>query len=505
MAEELHGNGSGSLGSSSTAATAVAAPAAADTTVSELLRLLLTKLQQSGGNAEVLQAIAAAASPQSAPAEASARAVSAEQTRIARPGDGAAAQMFTPRSAAASVSSAHSVVSKATGSARTPIMRHTNHDDSKPFVVAAEKASKAPELQESRHYPTWRIAFTNFLASYGVNEVALQLPRYITLPTSVEQLTPEERQGPAGYELHPSVATAAAAGDASILQRAEIEYDKCMFVSQALLHAVQKVALAVSVVAGVPSPNAHEAWRRLEDLFFPQTNAQLDIAEQEFIMMKQGSDEDIASYGARAQLVFNQLALLQAPRTVHQQCSALVRGIVSLSQMRRDLLRTIPQPSFESVVASARQWEQEDLVTQRQQHAHGKHQQNGPAANMADSPSNGKRKQDIDYSNYQCHSCRKYGHISRDCTQKPAGSNEATCDWCGMRGHFESHCFTKRQGVPKTSSHDAAVAAAGNGKQASYAQNGSAGGSAGSSHCQAYLFERIPEALRASAASDSAD
>ena len=86
-----------------------------------------------------------------------------------------------------------------------------------------------------------------------------------------------------------------------------------MFVAQALLHAVQKVGLAVSVVAGVPSPNAHEAWRRLEALYNPQTAAQLDIAEQEFSSLRQGNDEDIASYGARTQLVLNQLAMLQAP------------------------------------------------------------------------------------------------------------------------------------------------------------------------------------------------
>ncbi len=108
----------------------------------------------------------------------------------------------------------------------------------------------------------------------------------------MEDLQPEERHGPAGCKLQP-VWREQAKYDQKFSVRAEIEYDKCMFAAQALLHAVQKVPLAVSVVAGVPSPNAHEAWRRLELLYFPQTSAQLDIAEQEFSSLRQGSNEDI--------------------------------------------------------------------------------------------------------------------------------------------------------------------------------------------------------------------
>lgn len=481
-------NGSGSLGSSAAAADAVVdAPSVAvvDASVQELLRVLITKLQQSGGSIEaVLAQAASAASSHAAPADAAARAVE-EQSRLARLGEGAAAFVLPPRSVAASVSSAHSAASAAT--ARTPIMRHTYQDDSKPFVVPVDKASKAPELQDTQHFATWCIAFTNFLAVYGISDVALRLPRYISLPTSVEQLTPGEQQGPAGYELLASAA-AAAAGDASIAEKAVTEYDKNMFVFQALIYAVQKVPLAVSVVAGVPSPNAYEAWRRLREMFNPQTDAQLDIAEQEFALLKQGNDESIGSYSARAQLVFNSLALLQAPRSVHQQCSAFVRGIVSLSQTRRDMLNLFPKSSFESTVAMARQFEQQDLVLQRQQR--GRQQQGGAAANMADS-SNGRPRRD--YSNTECHTCHKLGHISRHCPQKPAGSSEISCDWCGMRGHVEANCFSKKQGKPKAAGQNAAN---GKGKQASFAQNGGADGSSGS--VVAHLFERVspaPEAL----------
>jgi hypothetical protein len=203
-------------------------------------------------------------------------------------------------------------------------------------------------------------------------------------------------------------------------------------------------------------------------------------------MLKQGVDEDIGSFGARTQLVFNQLAMLQAPRSSHQQCAAFVRGIVSLSQNRRDLLRFVQHSSFETVVAQARQFEQEDVVQQRQQRdAAGRHQQNAAAAaNLADSGSDGGDRPKKDFSEIICHSCNKAGHISRHCPQKTAESMNATCGWCGVRGHLEAHCHKKLRGCPKTAAEQNA---ADKGKQASFAQ--SSVGFSGS--VQANLFERV--------------
>ena len=170
------------------------------------------------------------------------------QTRLASPGDGPAL-VLTPLGAQAAVSpgsvvsSAHTPLSsvRSAATSRTPIMRHAQHaKDDTPSTVAPEKAYKAPELTESRFYATWRVSFTSFLASYGLTEIVLHGPRFIVLPTAVEQLTAEERQGPAGYELQPGLESAAAA-DSRLGKRAEYEYDKCMFVAQALLHGAEGV------------------------------------------------------------------------------------------------------------------------------------------------------------------------------------------------------------------------------------------------------------------------
>ena len=157
MADESSRNESSSLGSSLASSANPAASGDASTEqVSELVQRLVAALQQTGGNIKTVlsQAIAAAAVQQSA--DASAGSAAQGQTRLARPGDGAA-PMFTPPalSVAASVQPPGSAYSAASAStSRTPIMRHTNHsNDDTPFVVAAEKATKAPELLEGEITP----------------------------------------------------------------------------------------------------------------------------------------------------------------------------------------------------------------------------------------------------------------------------------------------------------------------------------------------------------------
>ena len=85
------------------------------------------------------------------------------------------------------------------------------------------------------------------------------------------------------------------------------------------------------------------------------------------MLLEQGKDEDVTSYGARSQTLFNLLVRLGSVHSVHQRCLAWTRGLVALSQHRRDLLMVLlPQTtSFESLMASARQFEQEDVAQQR--------------------------------------------------------------------------------------------------------------------------------------------
>ena len=481
-------NAGSAAASASAAAAAAALPsqgaAAAAQSQADLLQQLVRAIEVSGGGAHSVEASLRSVIT----------AVQAGQTRLANPGDGSAL-VLTPlgvQAAAASapagsvVSSVHtplgSVHSAATS--RTPILRHAQHaKDDVPFTTPAEKAYKAPELTEQRHYATWRMGFTAFVASHGVADI-LQSYRFIVLPTAMVQLTAEERQaGQAGYELQPSL-TAAAAHDARYAQRAEIEYDKCSFVTQALLHAVQKVPFAMTVVTAVPSPNAAEMWRRLEQAFNPQTSIQVDIAEQEFVNLRQEPQEDIASYAARTQALCNKLAMLQAPRSVHQQCSQWVRGITCFSHTRRDMLRMQQFTAFEVVVALAREWEQEDVLAhQRQQQQRGGRQLQ--SANMADSSDGGSKQQrDSYFSRMECHTCHKKGHPSRHCPEKSAAAKAAVCGWCGVNGHFEADCFKKKDGFPKTAGQNAPA----KGKQASNAESGS--GSGGGGGVQANLFER---------------
>ena len=434
------------------------------------------------------------------------------QPRSAGPGDGPAlstslvyppsvAQLAAAASAPASIAASvhtpvgsvvHSAAS-ATSSSRTPIMRHSQHavSDDTPFTVTPEKAYKAPELTEASNYHIWRIAFFSWLGSYGLGELATSGPRYIVLPTAMEQLSAQERShGVAGYELQTR-----SSYDANFSRRAAIEYDKCSFVAQALMHAVQKVTLAASVVSSVPTPNCAEMLRMLEQLLQPHTVAALQSAEQEFMLLEQKKDEDVTSYGARAQTLFNHLVRLGSVHSVHQRCLAWTRGLVSLSQNRRDLLMVLlPQtPTFEALIGSARQFEQEDVAQQRmlqrgraQQQA-DQQQQRGhtPLANFADST------QQRDYSKYMCHSCNKIGHIAHQCPSRSEESRHADCGWCGTHGHLEAACFKKRNGLPRATAATTAGSAGhdsthngSKAKQVSFAQGG---GSA-----EANFFERAP-------------
>lgn len=383
----------------------------------------------------------------------------------------------------------HSTAS-ATSSSRSYIMRHSQHavSDDVPFSAAPEKAFKAPELTEASHYHMWRSTFFTWLNAYGLGEIVTSGPRYIVLPTVMEQLSEEERRhGISGYELQTRSSI-----DANFSRCAAIEFDKCAFAAQAVQHAVRNVSLAASVVSSVPPPNAAEMLRKLEQLLQPHTVAALQCAEQELMLLEQKQDEDITSYAARTQTLFNLLVRLGSVHSLHQRCLAWTRGLVSLSQTRKDLLLVLlPQtPSFEALMASARQFEQEDLAQQRLL-ARGRSQQQAqqqqpislaPLANLANTTA------EPDYSRYVCHSCNKIGHIASVCPERSQESRREHCGWCGLRGHLETACFKKKSGLPrappagsagKDNSHP-------NSKQASFAQTAAAG------FVQANFFERAP-------------
>jgi transposase InsO family protein len=467
------------------------------------LQALLQQPESARDPAAVLQAVAALLQPQ-VPAGAPA-ALGVGQTRFARPGDGRA-QVFTPgpigaaaaalpQPFAASVhnglSSAHSAASATT--LRTPIMRHTqlaSENDDNEFKVSAERAYKAPELTDSSNYPMWRATMLSWLESWGLAMLVARGPRYMVLPVATEQLVPEERAGIAGYELNLSASAPSGGPIAqSVLElRAGIEFDKCMFAARALLFAVQKVPLAASVAVSIPFPNAHAMWLALEQLFFPQNTAQLFSLEQQVASLRQREDEDVTSYGARSQLLFNQLAMLGSVKSVVQRCTGWILGLLSLSQNRRDLLGIkldMPHATFEGIVASARQFEQEDVVRGR---LLGKQAQQQSAAHMADSAPGASSGRD--YSAVTCHSCGKLGHISRHCSKRDAASKNAVCAWCGVRGHQEAQCFKKKGGMPKTAGQEAAKP-----KQGALAQSNSS-----AAYPQANLFERVPAAADAAGA-----
>ena len=280
----------------------------------------------------------------------------------------------------------------------------------------------------------WRTGFLTWLGSYDIAQLITSGPRYIVLPTEMEQLSPLERSfGVAGYELQSS---SSSSYDAAFSRRAAIEFDKCAFIAQALLHAVQKVTLAASVVSSIPHPNAAEMLRKLESLMQPHTVAALQSAEQEFMLLEQGKDEDVTSYGARAQNLFNLLVRLGSVHSVHQRCLAWTRGLVALSQHRRDLLMVLlPQTtSFESLMASARQFEQEDVAQQRllqrgrpSQQQQQQQQQHPQQANLANSSGGRIFDRDRDFSQYTCHFCNKLGHIVHQCSERSEESKRADC------------------------------------------------------------------------------
>ena len=53
-----------------------------------------------------------------------------------------------------------------------------------------------------------------------------------------------------------------------------------------------------------------------------------------------------------------------------------------------------------------------------------------------------------------CYSCKRPGHIKKDCrfkSEKGAGTKTSRCNWCGYTGHWERDCRRKMAGKPRSS------------------------------------------------------
>ena len=343
------------------------------------------------------------------------------------------------------------------------------------FAVPPDKASKAPQLLEQTHFLTWVPAITMFFQSYKVQSVVMNGPQLIVLPTQQSQLTAAEReQGSAGYELSPFL-TEEQRAENNFSKRVRLEYDKSVFAYQALLLSVSRVPIALSVVTSVPAPNAFEAWRKLQELLRPHTEAQRMIVERQMSDLRQGEQENIASYATRAQSLVNQLAFLGTTLSDTQIRSAFLRGIRSVSRSRVDLLLfQTPPPSFEATVATARQFEEEDALQRlrggRNSNYRGSYHNYNDASEAHNamqpqhhdnqskhSPSQQKNKT----SDQRCHYCNNKGHFERDCRKKARdtskssrqqGSSRPLCSWCHKPGHTEEKCYTKQNGFPRAAS-----------------------------------------------------
>jgi len=217
-------------------------------------------------------------------------------------------------------------------------------------LLTPDQALKAPKLEGSIDYPTWRTTFVNFAYGYGVHTMLIHGPQHMTLPTQHTQLTAEERMlAMAGY-------TPKANGVESI---AAAEYKLLQFAYLALQHAVSGNSMAKSVVSAVPSPNATEAWRKLETALHSTTTVQREIAQRKLQDLQQQQSEDIAAYAARAGELSTKLASLGAPQSEEQVMTAFTRGMRSLAAWQRDALKQRCH-SLEEMVALARSYEEED-------------------------------------------------------------------------------------------------------------------------------------------------
>jgi len=279
-------------------------------------------------------------------------------------------------------------------------------------LLTPDKALKAPKLEGSIDYPTWRTTFVNFAYGYGVHTMLIHGPQHMILPTQHTQLTAEERiLAMAGYTLK-------AGGDES---KATVEYKYLQFAYLALQHAVSGHSMAKSVVSAVPSPNATEAWRKLETALHSSTKVQCEIVQRKLQDLQQYQSEDIATYAARAGELSTKLASLGAPQSEEQVMTAFTRGMRSLAAWQRDALKQRCH-SLEEMVALARSYEEEDALQK------GRSRPTVPSvpssAMFAGTSAGGQHKGNK--GKMVCHYCKKAGHLKKDCRKRLSAEKQST-------------------------------------------------------------------------------
>jgi hypothetical protein len=157
------------------------------------------------------------------------------------------------------------------------------------------------------------------------------------------------------------------------------------------------------------------------------------IVERQMSDLRQGAQENVASYATRTQALANQLAALGSPMADARVRSSFLRGLVSLPSSRVDLLSfQSPPPSFEATIALARQFEEDDALQRLRSKGGGKGggapAGDGAPAYYAGTPpgqrqrgrgpsssAGGKHK-----SGVECFYCHKKGHVQQDCRSSSA-------------------------------------------------------------------------------------
>lgn len=311
--------------------------------------------------------------------------------------------------------------------------------DSADQLLSLHSFSGVPSLRSVEHYPAWEQAFLNVMMLKGCRTIVLQGPTTFRLAASMDELDEEERK----YRSCNRIDCLPDANKATI----ENERRLTSYAYAALVEAVSKVELATSVVLSVPSPNAHAAWLKLNDVMFGQSQIKMEAAERDLRAVRQQKNEDIRQYATRITTLVNVLYSLGStlPSDHHQLVRIFVLGIDldkhPSFRYRKDHLLLKRDCSLEEAIKMACDFvDLEAREKEAAKAAAGSNQLGDDARFTAAHLARVSSKP-------VCFNCQQEGHIAKDCPNpaKPGDRRRQLCSHCNKPNHSAEKCVARLQ------------------------------------------------------------